>query len=102
MMKLKTFVVCLFVLALSAIANAQATGLYAFGPFDKSGFDQINRGNLNVHFSIPVFSKPGRGGTNFEYALNYDGLVWMGASTSGSNSWVPVPSWGWTDVTNVE
>lgn len=56
-------------------ASAQATVSYPFAPIDTYGFDSINRGNLNVHFSIPVFAKPGRGGSNFSYALNYDGLI---------------------------
>ncbi len=102
MQLLKVLFFCLFLVLFSATVHAQATGLYAFGPFDTPGFDTINRGNLNVHFSIPIFSKPGRGGSNFSYALNYDGLVWSPKSSSGTTTWTPAPAWGWTDVTNAQ
>lgn len=98
---LKALFVCLVTLTLTVTAKSQATGLYAFGPFDNPGFDTINRGNLNVHFSIPIFSKPGRGGSNFSYALNYDGLIWSPKSSNGIVTWTPAAEWGWTDVTNV-
>ncbi|MGC2163148.1 MAG: RHS repeat-associated core domain-containing protein [Silvibacterium sp.] len=94
--------VCFCTLALSGSGFAQATGIYAFGPYDSPGFDTINRGNLNIHFSIPVFSKPGRGGSNFSYALTYDGLVWLPKSSSGASVWTPAPAWGWGDATNAE
>lgn len=93
-------VFCCFVL--SRLGFAQATGIYAFGPFDSPGFDTINRGNLNIHFSIPIFTKPGRGGSNFVYALTYDGLVWSPKSSSGASVWTPAPAWGWSDATNAE
>ncbi|MBB6144701.1 RHS repeat-associated protein [Silvibacterium bohemicum] len=99
---LKALYVCLVAFGLFSVAHAQVTGIYEFGPFDTPGFDTINRGNLNVHFSIPIFSKPGRGGTNFVYALNYDGLVWSPRSSSGLPGWTPAPAWGWTDATNAE
>ena len=38
--------------------------------------------NLDVHFSIPVFSRPGKG-IPFSYSLGYDSLVWYPV-TSGS------------------
>ena len=58
------------------------------------GFDTINRGNLNVHLSIPVFSKPGRGGADFFYALRYDGLIWKPTVSDGSSAWTPVVDMG--------
>ena len=98
------FVACLVLLgSLAATAqNAPATGLYTFGSFDSPGFDTINRGNLNAHFTIPIISKQGRGGTNYYYALNYDGLVWSPTSSSGTSQWTPIYEWGWTDNTNAE
>jgi RHS repeat-associated protein len=87
---------CSFVF--SSLCIAQATGSYAFGPFDNHGFDAINRGNLDIHFSIPIFSKPGRGGSNFAYYLNYDGLVW----SPTASVWTPATEFGWTDTTNAE
>src|SRR5437016_4144659 len=53
------------------------------------GPDVINLGNLNVHYSIPVFSRAGRG-TPFSYALAYDSSVWVPGSV-----WTPASStWG--------
>lgn len=97
-----SFFLCLATVFAPTLVSAQATGLYAFGPFDTPGFDTINRGNLNVHLSIPVFSKPGRGGADFFYALRYDGLIWKPTSSDGSSAWTPVPAWGWSDSTNAE
>src|SRR5438876_8373485 len=52
------------------------------------GPDVINLGNLNVHYSFPVFSRAGRG-IPFSYALAYESSVWTPAGSawafSGSN-----------------
>lgn len=67
-----------------------ATGLPPFGSFS-SGPDIINLGNLNVHYTVPVFSKPGRG-IPFNYALTFDSSVWSPVS----GTWAPVANWGWS------
>lgn len=51
------------------------TGVPPFESFG-GGPDVINLGNLNVHYSIPVFSRAGRG-LPFSYALAYDSSVWQ-------------------------
>ena len=71
-----------------------ATGTYPYGTFDSPGFDTINVGNLNVHFSIPVLHKAGRG-IPFTYDLGYDSSIWV---RSGSQ-WLPMQNWGWLGVT---
>jgi hypothetical protein len=84
------------VLAFSvSVASAQVqTGTPPFGSFG-GGPDVINLGNLNVHLTIPVIHKPGRG-TSFTYDLSYDSSVWYPVGVSGSQSWQPVNStWGW-------
>jgi RHS repeat-associated protein len=53
------------------------------------GPDVINLGNLNVHYSIPVFGRAGRG-TPFNYSLAYDSSIW----TAPSGSWIPASNWG--------
>ena len=98
----RLFALLLLLPLLQGFGRAQVNGLYDFGPFDSPGFDTINRGNLNTHFSIPIFSKPGRGGDNFTYSLNYDGLIWVPTGSTGSQTWMPVTEWGWTDVTNAQ
>jgi len=67
-----------------------ATGLPPLGSFS-SGPDVTNLGNLNVHYTIPVFSKPGRG-MPFNYALTFDSSVWSPVS----GTWAPVANWGWS------
>jgi RHS repeat-associated protein len=78
-----------------AFSQGPATGTYQFGSFDTPGIDTINRGNLNVHLSFPIVSKPGRGRDNFVYALNYDSTIWLPTSVTGSNIWVPQSGYGW-------
>jgi len=78
-------------------ANCQvATGSYPFGSFDNKGFDSINLGNLNAHFSIPITTKKGRGGLDFINTLEYDSSIWTPVGTSGSQYWIPATLWGWT------
>ena len=73
------------------------TGIYSFGSFDSKGFDTVNLGNLNVHFAVPLVSKPGRG-INFNYSLAYDGLVWSPVASAGTSYWQPATDWGFTAV----
>lgn len=73
-----------------------STGTPPMGSFT-SGPDQINLGNLNVHFPIPIFSKPGRG-IPFNYVLSLDSSVW---TVSSANQWQPVDNWGWRSATEM-
>lgn len=85
---------CLSVVSFSISCHAQVTtGLYNFGSFDQLGFDTIDRGSLNVHFSIPVVTEPGRG-LPFQYTLVYDGLVWSPSNGTGGATWTPDASFG--------
>src|SRR5438045_369517 len=61
------------------------TGTPPFRSFG-GGPDVINLGNLNMHYSVPVFSRAGRGGLSFSYALAYDNWVW---TPLGGTSWIP-------------
>jgi hypothetical protein len=76
------------------------TGTYPHGTFDNKGFDAINVGNLNVHFSIPILNKPGRG-LPFYYNLSFDSSVWYPATVSGSQTWTPVQNFGWKGDTEL-
>jgi hypothetical protein len=95
MLRLRSLVVLALSCFFSSNLTAQApgTGLYPFGSFDYRGFDSINIGNLNVHFEIPIVSKPGRGQA-FGYSLVYDGLVWAPVGSSGNQTWAADPGWG--------
>src|SRR5260370_41234018 len=76
----------------SASAQGPITGTPPFGSFG-GGPDIVNLGNLNVHYSVPVRHKAGRG-TNFDYDLTYDSSVWqLAASTWQPTSTTTVPGW---------
>jgi RHS repeat-associated protein len=84
----------LMVLATVIISvNGLAQVLTGTPPFQSfgGGPDVINLGNLNVHYSMPIFSRAGRG-IPFSYALAYDSSVWI----NGGTSWLPSVSWGLT------
>jgi RHS repeat-associated protein len=100
----RAFLLASFLLSALAPTFSQTpqTGLYEFGPYDSLGIDTINRGNLNIHLTFPIFSRPGRGGSNFSFALNYDSLIWQPKSASGASSWSPASNWGWTTESNAE
>lgn len=94
-MNLLSVVLFMVPLCPMAATSQVTTGIYDFGAFDSKDFDTINIGNLNSHFEIPVFSKPGRGGLNFSHSLVYDSAVWTLLGESGSQFWHPMPQWGW-------
>ena len=85
--------------ALAATAQV-ATGAYAYGTYDNKGFDTINVGSLNDHFSIPVINKAGRG-LPFYYNLSYDSSVWFPTSVNGATTWTPVANFGWRGDTEI-
>jgi RHS repeat-associated protein len=87
-------------LSTSSVLGQVQAGTYPYGTFDNNGFDIVNVGNLNVHFSIPVLNKAGRG-LPFYYNLSFDNSVWYPATVNGSTSWTPVQSFGWSGDTEV-
>ena len=88
-----------FILCCTAIAQQPATGLPPFASFGGGPFDSVDLANLDVHFSVPVFGRAGRG-IPFNYALGYDSLAWVPVNSSGASVWTPVNSnWGWRAVT---
>jgi RHS repeat-associated protein len=78
------------------LGQGPTTGTPPFGSFGGGPFDTVNLGNLNVHFSIPVVNKAGRG-MPFTYALSYDSSVWV----PGATGWSPTNNWGWHADTEV-
>lgn len=86
----------LVILAVSAFAQDTRIGLPAFGSFDQTAYDAINRQNLNTHIAIPVANVPGRG-FPFQVSVGYDSINW---SVNGG-VWSPdvnqdgAPTWGW-------
>jgi hypothetical protein len=98
-MKLSVRLLALAFALMPALMAAQvATGTYAFGTYDNKRLDTINLGNLNVHFSLPVLNKAGRG-IPFSYNLSYDSSVWYPATANGVTSWTQTQDFGWTGNT---
>ena len=99
-----TFWVLLLWLAVSpsvftVAQSAPTTGIPPLSTTAGSVFDVVNLANLNSHFAIPVFSRPGKG-ISFSYNLNYDSLVWQVTQDSGGAlHWAPMPNWGWSGST---
>src|SRR6266700_6192150 len=63
-----------------AFAASPTTGVPPFRSFG-GGPDVIDLGNLNVHYSFPVFSRAGRG-IAFSYSLSYDSSVFTNLGTA--------------------
>jgi RHS repeat-associated protein len=82
-----------------SVVGQVSTGTPRWGSFS-SGPDVIDLGNLNMNFTAPVFSKPGRG-MPFTYVLRVDTSVWYPVGISGSQAWTPVFNWGWRAQTEV-
>jgi hypothetical protein len=87
---------CLFIVyaGMNVAAQAPDVGIPPLSTIGGGSFDQTDLANLNVHFSIPVFSRAGRG-MPFNYALTYDSLIWVPVSSTGQSTWTPVANWGW-------
>lgn len=87
----KASLAVLFLLSLStkpATAQVQ-TGTPKYESFGGGPFDSVNLGDLNVHFSIPVLHKPGRG-MPFNFDITYDSTFWQPTSVG----WQPSPTSG--------
>lgn len=99
-MKTRTCCVVFFLVFSTHIIFSQvATGAPPFNSFGGGPFDLLNLGNLNVHFSIPIINKPGRG-IPFAYSLGYDSSIWTPTTSSGTTSWSPNSTWGWQSQTD--
>ena len=103
--------VCWIMVWIANLLTAQqpATGLPPLGSFAGGPFDTVNLANLDVHFSIPIFARAGKG-IPFSYSLSYDSLNWEPVTSGSTTSWEPVASgvtspghpiynWGWRAVT---
>src|SRR5215469_4923816 len=98
-MKVTSSYCILIVIVIAGFASAQVSiGSTPFGSFGGGPFDVINLGNLNVHFTIPVLHKAGRG-VPFAYDLNYDSSIWTPVTSNGTKQWQPDANWGWRGTT---
>ncbi len=96
------FVVGLLTLSTASLSAQVATGMPVLGTFsNNTGPETIDLANLNVHLTIPMLNKAGRG-TNFRYNVSYDSSVWYPVTSGSSVSWQPASAlWGWTSDTSL-
>ena len=98
-LRLEYSLVAVIFVAATALGQV-TTGTPPFGSFGGGPFDTVNLGNLNVHFSVPIVNKAGRG-IPFTYALSYDSSIWVQVTTNGITSWSPTANWGWKGDTEI-
>jgi RHS repeat-associated protein len=97
-MRLSKYFLLIVLATCFASAQRQAS-LPPFGSYGGGPFDTVNLGNLDVHFTIPVLHKAGRG-LPFSYDISYDGSVWTPVTSSGTTQWQPTNSFGWSNISN--
>ncbi len=93
--------VSLTVILVGFSAGQVATGTPAFSSTGGGPFDVVNLGNLNVHLTVPILHKAGRG-MPFSADLAYDGSIWTPTSVGGVMTWMPSATFGWITQTQVE
>jgi len=83
----------------SVVFAQSTTGFPPFGSFSNPGPDVINLANLNIHLTIPVVRKAGRG-LPIDYNLSYDGTIWYVSSTTknGTTTYTWAATSGWTGL----
>jgi hypothetical protein len=98
---IKPAVLVAIVAIFAGFARGQViTGTPPFGSTGGGPVDIIDLGNLNVHLSIPIVTKAGRGGS-FSYNLGYDtSVLYPGHYTSGV-AWTQAFNNGWTGPTQI-
>ena len=90
---------CLFAASASrVVAQQPVTGTPPLSSIATGALDSVDLANLNVHFSIPIFSRPGKG-VSLHYSLSYDGLIWSAKSSGGIATWSNATNWGWKGIT---
>ena len=88
------FILIMLAVLVTKIAVTQvATGAPPYSTINGNP-DQVNLANLNVHLTIPVLHKNGRG-LPFDFDLAYDSSFWYPVLYNGTTYWDPVPTAGW-------
>ena len=81
------------IMATSPLTAQQPTVGFLLSTTSSGAFDTVNLSNLDVHFSIPVFARTGKG-MSFAFALTYDSLVWSPSDASGGRTCTYQLGWG--------
>ena len=100
-MKLYSWHAAMFIIARNGRSSGQvATGTPPFGSFGGGPFDTVNLGNLNVHFSVPIFEQARK--RNRVYIQPSVRQLTMDACRClRSTVWQPAANWGWQGQTEV-
>ena len=96
LLRVASLFVLIFLVTPATFAQV-ATGVPPFASTGGSAFDTFDLANLNVHLSIPIVNKAGRG-LPFNYVLTYDNSVWSPSTAGIYGAWTPVSNWGWRGV----
>lgn len=64
------------------------------GSYKSFGPVTVNLGSLDIHLSVPIFSKPGRG-IPLNYTLEYDSQIWATGGSPLGVSALPTIDLGW-------
>jgi len=94
----RQFLLAVTVTLASQLVSAQQTTQPA--PFQSWGggpVDSVNLGNLDIHLTIPVLHKAGRG-MPFAYDISYDAQVWSSVTSNGTTQWQPSNTFGWMNI----
>ncbi len=87
------FALLLFATSFPLYAQDTQFGLPPFGSFEDGKFDIVNELNLNVLFSIPILSTPGRGAA-FRYSISFNNPAFAVApNPQGFAAWTSVGGW---------
>ncbi|HZR56765.1 MAG TPA: hypothetical protein VFA74_07820 [Terriglobales bacterium] len=85
-----------FAACITHVSGQVATGMPPFASLGGGPADTINLANLNIHLTIPLVHKAGRG-MPFTYDLSYDSSIW----TPSGGSWQATINYGWRGVTEI-
>jgi RHS repeat-associated protein len=89
---MRRYLISVLVAILLPACGLAQTGLPPFGSLDRTSSDVRNNEDLNVLFTIPIVSSPGRG-LNLDFSLVYNSSIWV----NGGTYWAPGSNgWGWT------
>lgn len=75
-----------------AAQSAPQTGINRWGSYKSFLFGVVDRGDLNSHFEIPLYTRATVGGAQVRLRLTYDSQFW---AKNPYSQWQPAAGWGW-------
>jgi RHS repeat-associated protein len=96
-MKRKMVLLAVAGLYLSIEGAAQVSTGTPFMASIAGGPEAINLGNLNINWTFPMISKPGRG-MPFVLSPTLDSSIWYPVTSGSTKSWQPISTFGWSGL----